>query len=280
MLRRRWYAVLLGLAATAGLCGFMSQLVPVTYTAQAQILLLPPKDATASVSNPYLNLSGMNGVSDALARSMTDASTQQRLVSDGATSAFTVEPDAIAPGPVVDVTATGAQAVAVVTTLNVLVREIPQHLESLQSSQGVTTKSLITYAVLSKDTAAAASAKGQLRAMLVALAAGIAFTWLGTGMLDALLRRRRSSRNVTSGTATDFLATSGAGPMPQAPQADGHGGLIHAQNQPGPGQVAGQQMAGQMAWPPALSPVMPPRPTATPGEQHGSTRSAAPSGAE
>lgn len=191
MLRRRWYAVLLGLAITVGLCAFAAASVPASYEAKAQLLLLPPKAAVEPTGNPYVNLSGLNGVSDALARAMGDSATQQTLVGLGAVPGFTVEPDPIAPGPIVVITVSHTDPRAVMRSLRVLVEQTPRQLRTMQTSQGVATRALITSMVLSQDGKATASIKSQLRAVLVAFAGGIGVTWLSTALLDSLLRRRR-----------------------------------------------------------------------------------------
>ncbi len=242
MLHRRWYAVVLGLAATLGLSALAAYMVPVSYQASAQILLLPPKSVVGTDGNPYLNLGGLNSPGDILARLMMDGGTRQTLASDGVTADYTVSLDPAAYGPVLIISVAGPEASSTITSLRALVQQTPRLLTSMQSSQSVTASALITSTVLSEDQAAATARKSQIRALLVAFAGGLTMTWLGTALLDSLLRRRRPAAPETVATPapeepavepaeldsmSDFdrmvlLSRTGAPPPVEAPSHPGH----------------------------------------------------------
>ena len=104
---RRWYIVLLGLLATAGLGMAAATAFPATYAAKANVVFLPPKSAVGDTGNPYLALGGLDTAASVVAHAMSDSATVHALAESGV-SGFTIEPDLAAGGPVLLVTADGA----------------------------------------------------------------------------------------------------------------------------------------------------------------------------
>ncbi len=71
---RRWYLTVLGLAVTIGLVAAAAIAVPVSYTAKADVVLIPPANSTSNSDNPLLGLTGLTSAADVLARAMSDPS--------------------------------------------------------------------------------------------------------------------------------------------------------------------------------------------------------------
>ncbi|MEJ2579695.1 MAG: hypothetical protein P8Z68_11485, partial [Kineosporiaceae bacterium] len=251
MLSRRWYAVLIGLLLTAGLAGLTTVLVPMSYTAEAQILLLPPKPAEGP-GNPYIDLGGLNGVGDAVGRALNDATTLEALRRSGASAEFTVEPDTLAAAPILLISATDPNPDDAVKTMRALIQQVPIRLQQMQVSQGIAASAQITSTVLSQSAKAEAQFKSQLRALLVAIAGGLTMTWLGTALLDAWLRRRQNNQ---PGAPTKPRAPSpapAAGPIPGTMVVPDFSRVIT-------GTASGQRVASVPPSP--IAPVAPVTPT-------------------
>src|SRR5690554_2295684 len=59
-LLRRWYFVLVGLLATAAGVYGIQQYIPITYKAEASVVLVPPKTAVIEGENPYLYMGALD----------------------------------------------------------------------------------------------------------------------------------------------------------------------------------------------------------------------------
>jgi capsular polysaccharide biosynthesis protein len=255
MLRRRWYAVVVGLVMTVGLGFLATVLIPVSYEAEAQVMLLPPTPVEEP-ENPYIDLGGLTGVADAVARTMADTDTEQTLKAKGATAEFTVEPDSLAPGPIILITTSDSSPNTALSTLNAIVDLIPENLRTMQVSEDVDTDSLITSTVLSRSSRAEPAIKGQIRALLVAVAAGVALTWIGTAALDAGLRRRQSA--------------SGSRPAPPSP-----GGPVRSPH-PSPNPMPGTTVVSDFSQIVTGHPGQPPVPSAMPHQSQAHPQSPVP----
>ena len=195
LLLRRWYVVVVGLLATLALCFLASRFVPTKYEANAGILLLPPPSTAEGVpDNPFLSLGGLDTVSAVVARAATDRAMQQEVAKAGGTGSYTVEPDVASGGPVLLITVDDVTSAGTLTTLRVVSQRVPSLLTNLQTSSGVRENALIRSRELIRDNVAQPVRKPLIRAMLVALAAGLAGTVLVTSLVDGFLTRRTRGR--------------------------------------------------------------------------------------
>jgi hypothetical protein len=193
-LRRRWYAVVVGLAITAGLCVGAVKVTPAEYVAQSSVLLLPPASTVGTGGNPYLALGGLQGAADVLARAMSGEAMSSEVTPSNSTATYTFEPDATTNGPMLvietrDVTDAGALAV-----LNDLLTRAPDVLKDLQVQVGAPGDSLIRLGTVTRDTAPLTERKAQIRSLIIALVVGIAILLFGTNLLDGYLLRRRARK--------------------------------------------------------------------------------------
>ena len=78
--------------------------------------------------------------------------------------------------------------------MKLVLAQMPQTLQSLQSAVGAKPASYITLSVVARDTTAKTVLKSTVRALLVAGMGGPSLTVLGTTAIDALLRRRSRKR--------------------------------------------------------------------------------------
>jgi hypothetical protein len=197
-LRRRWYAVVVGLAITAGLCVGAVKVTPAEYVAQSSVLLLPPASTVGTGGNPYLALGGLQGAADVLARAMSGEAMSSEVTPSNGTATYTFEPDATTNGPMLvietrDVTDAGALAV-----LNDLLTRAPDVLKDLQVQVGAPGGSLIRLGTVTRDAAPLTERKAQIRSLIIALVVGIAILLFGTNLLDGYLLRRRARKGETT----------------------------------------------------------------------------------
>jgi uncharacterized protein involved in exopolysaccharide biosynthesis len=195
LLVRRWYLTLAGLIATAFLAFGANIAVPVQYEAQSDVLLLPPTPrGNPNGSNPYLSLSGYQAFADIVARAMNDTAAVRAVQSTGVTDSFNVTRDLTTNGPVVLAKVAGAHSAKVVGELRAVVRHIPFVLKVLQDENHVIMQAQFTAQVITHPVVPAAGRKSQIRAVLVAIVAGLFGTALFVAVIDRIARRRRTRR--------------------------------------------------------------------------------------
>ncbi|MDQ2839109.1 MAG: hypothetical protein M3Y42_17855 [Actinomycetota bacterium] len=221
-MRQRWYFTIAGLLVTLVLCGLASTAVAVKYEAKAQILVLPPKTTVGNGGNPYLALGGLQAAADVLARAMSDAQTYAKLRGEGITGTYTVARDLTTSGPVLLVAADNSTPALALATLRGILAQAAPRLTDLQDALTVPDSTRLTSNVFTQDNAAAAQRKSQIRAILVAFAAGIFATVLLVSAGDSMLTRRsrRRARPVSSTSVEDAtsVAISGGVEATQSPR--------------------------------------------------------------
>jgi capsular polysaccharide biosynthesis protein len=191
ILLQRWYFTLVGLLSTVLLCGLAVSAVPVKYQARAQILVLPPRTSVGTGGNPYLALGGLQAAADVLARAMSDGQTYQQLRSQGVTGTYTVARDLTTSGPILLVVADDSTAAGALATMNGILSQAAPRLSLLQDDLSVPQNTRLTSNVFTQDSAASTQRKSQIRAVLVAFAAGVFITIMLVSAADSVLARRR-----------------------------------------------------------------------------------------
>src|SRR5665647_3312257 len=213
-LRRRWWAVSLGLLATLGL-GYMAlTLVPIEYVARSSMLLLPPESTLETTSNPYLGLGGLQPAADVLSRALNDGAVHEALAPRDGTATFTVDRDTTSSGPLVLVEVTDVSSTGAAATLDAVVAEMHLTLKKLQEEVGVPEIELIDVVDVARDMTPEPDNKTQIRAILVAVALGLGGTLFGTDLLDGWLVRRRQGRmegQAAEASSSDHTVDAGAG---------------------------------------------------------------------
>lgn len=192
---RRWYVTLLGLLLTAGLCLVAVLFVPAKYESTARVLLLPPQSSVGKGGNVYLALGGLDSAVAILGQTMSDADADAALKAKGATAKFTIAPDALTSAPVLYVVADDKTATASMDSLDLALAMVPTTLDSLQKSAEVPANSYISASVITQDQKASVVRKTQIRALVVALGAGLALTLVLVALVDRRMRRRTQRRS-------------------------------------------------------------------------------------
>ncbi len=205
---QRWYFTAAGLLVTLLLCFLAASAVPVKYQATAQILVLPPKTSVGNGGNPYLALGGLQAAADVLARAMSDADTYAKVRAAGVSGTYTVARDLTTSGPVLLVNADDSTPDGALKTLHGILSQAAPRLAQLQDSLNVPDSTRLTSNVFTKDPGAAAQRKSQIRALLVAFAAGVFATIMLVSAGDSLLMRRARRRSAKTGALADNDAGS------------------------------------------------------------------------
>lgn len=204
VLLRRWYLMLLGAAATVLLCVLAARAVPIRYTTHAELLLLPATASTAQGSNPYVSLGGLSPAGDVLSKAMTDDLAQKTLKAAGVSGEYTVARDLASSAPLVLVNVKSPSRDASLSSLRLILARAPVTLQHLQRELDIENRAFITMTVITQSGTAEPLRTPQIRAVLVALVAGVAGTLLGVAALDsALLVRRQKALGHTLDTVSD-----------------------------------------------------------------------------
>ena len=191
VLRRRWYLVLAGLLCTLAAGAFTYQAVPPTFTASAEVLLLPPGPSVPAGGNPYLSLSGLTPAGDVLARALSDPKVAAEVAREGGLAGYTVELDGDSPAPLVFVSTEAGSAREALTTLDLVLARLPGTLRQIQTAANVPAKAFITTSQVTRTSAPEKSLKPQIRALVVVVGGCLVLTLLLVAAIDALLRRPR-----------------------------------------------------------------------------------------
>lgn len=207
VLLRRWRLAALGLLLTLLLCDLAAVLVPAQHQAVARVLLLPPAGTVENGGNPYLALNGLGTTASIVSQALSDETTASAIRGRGAQGNYVVEPDPAVSGPVLLITVEAKTSKEALTTLRVLVDEVPLTLVRLQSTLAAPTSAYISASLLTSDHASHVLRKSQLRAVLLALVVGLGATVFGTALFDRSRRYHRAptgrSDEPTGLTGTD-----------------------------------------------------------------------------
>ena len=213
---RCWYVAVLGLVVSAAIVLGALRLVPAQYETKAEILLLPPQTTTGAGGNPYLSLGGLQSTADVVARSVMTEDVVASVRAGGGSDRFVVETDRTTSGPLMLVTVTDPDRQLASRTLSLVVAAVPQTLNDLQAASDVKPSFRITSEVITSQKEPLAGHKSQVRAAIVALAAGLVGSLGAVSLTDSLVsrRRRRAAHVGASDAAVTRRGRRSPGPGP------------------------------------------------------------------
>ena len=196
-LRRRWWAVVIGLLGTAAIATSPSPWYRPNKrrTHPSSSSRLPRR--SGETGNPYLALGGLEPGADMLAAAMGSQPVYESLAPSEGSATFEVAQDTNSSGPMLLVSVNDDDPERTLALLDSVIETMPHVLAQLQEQVNVRTSNRLTLTEVTRDTQAEPSVKKLLRATLVAAAGGLALTVFGTNMLDGLLIRR-SVKKTTS----------------------------------------------------------------------------------
>lgn len=231
-MRRRWWVALIGVIVTAFLGFAAVTLVPLEQTVRASVLVLPPAASVQTGGNPFLALGGLQPAADVLANSMNDGTIHQSLAPSTGKAKFDVSRDTSSSGPLLLVQVTDVDPSHALLLMSQVLAAMPTEFQRLQDLVAVPKGSRLTLSVVTQDVTSSASAKSQTRALLIAIAGGLALTVFGTNFLDGLLLRGEAkrlarpkgpSRVASSLGGPPGTAAAESGSQPALDRAVGHG---------------------------------------------------------
>ena len=188
----RWYVMAFGLGLTAALCFQVVQLVPPTYEARADVLLLPPR--TKPGDNPYLGLGGLREVTEVLSRSLDDDATVNSLLPADTSTTYTVDRDFTVDSPIVLVVGDDKTAAGSMDIMTRVTQLLPSRLAQIQRESGASTGSLVTSTVVKIDLKPKVVRNTQVRAIIAGGAIGLFLTLFLVAAAERLIRTRAARR--------------------------------------------------------------------------------------
>jgi hypothetical protein len=204
---RRWYVVLFGLLATAGLAYYAFSSNAPRYEIQGTAVLLPGETTVPDGGNGFLYLGGLNPALEVLLRSVNSDGTAEQILGpdagDDDAASYSVERDLSASGPILVITANGATKTEARETLDAVLAVLPQRLEQLQVDVSVPEGSQMTVLGLAVDQEPEPLTNDRTRFILLVAVGGVAGTLLVAGLLDGLVlaaQRRRADRLAAAST--------------------------------------------------------------------------------
>ncbi|WP_413250412.1 hypothetical protein [Sinomonas flava] len=223
-LLRRWYVVVAGLAALAGLCYVVYGIVPVDYKTSGSVVLLPSAESMGKGTNPYLYLTGLGQAMDVLTRRMAAPDVAARLTMGHPSASYTVLPDVTSGSSILVVTVKSRSASDAQATMAAVIDAVPAELAGMQDELKVPAPSRISSMPVAQPTDPLADGKPRLQATAGLGAAGLLGVLVFTGFLDGLLLRksRRAGRKEAAAHSIGqpVFGASGSDPVRSVDSAD------------------------------------------------------------
>lgn len=210
-LRRRWILTFVCLALTAGLGVGAAQLVGQRYTVTAHVLFLPPTATVATAANPYMQLGGLYQAVELVGVALSDQETTAEIKAMSSEAVVSVVQDPQSSAPLLLITVVDTDRARTLQILDVMLAKVPARLDELQAAIDIRQANRVTSMVLTKDDLAEPTGLDQLRAIILAVAAGLLLTTLLVALLDGVWLRRQAVRGVR-GASDD--AAPGMSPAP------------------------------------------------------------------
>ena len=204
ILARRWYIVVPGIALSIILAAALYTSTAPTYRAHGTVvfyapgkLALPaatPNNQTPEpvMSNPFLGFDGSVTVtSEIVSRAVVAPSVANAITGSKPATAFAVEQDINARGPIMQLTADAPTSTDAVATLNRGIAAMRSTLDQQQTSVGAAKETWVRLAVLRADRSATAVSANRMKSSGAVLVLGIALSIAAAFLVDALSRARR-----------------------------------------------------------------------------------------
>lgn len=258
LMARHWRVT--GPAAAATLLLVVAALVlsSPTYAASASVALFSPPDAPeasetpgadpSAGENPFTRYGDLSVVADIVARRMDSDAERAVLEAEGVTG-YEVVANRLQRGPLVEVTGTGPNPAAAISSADAVVAELDSVLSEMQEAEGADPDYFITSGPIEPPETAVAQVGSTLRTVIAVLAVGGLGT-LGLAVAAEAFTRRRAA---AASAATESASTPdvAAGPprgsaddRPKPPSGAGRTGVTPvrdpAHDRPRPASGAGR----------------------------------------
>ncbi|MGY3567069.1 hypothetical protein [Sinomonas sp. RB5] len=193
---RRWYCLLAGLLAVAGLCYWVGVHTPVQYRIQGSVVLLPSSE-TVGGGNPYLFLTGLGQAMDVVTRRLTAPSVREPIADTYPHTAYTAAADQTNGSSILLVSVTGDTESAARGVLSAVMAQVPKILVGMQDQLSVPPQGRIGSMPVTSQQEPTVDSKSRVQLLALSAVGGVALTLLLTALLDGLISKwtsRRGSR--------------------------------------------------------------------------------------
>jgi capsular polysaccharide biosynthesis protein len=186
VLRRRWYVVLTGFVVLIGAALVTVFVVPTTYQASGQLVLLLPAQSKVKESpeNPYLNLApGLNVVGSLIASTLTTKESQRNLEAAGFKAEYSV---ALNPetGPILEVSAKDSDPALAIATRDEVIRRLDAELLRIQTEADVPARQFISARPNGVTSVAEVLPGSKIRALAAIAGLGVSLTLFIAFVID------------------------------------------------------------------------------------------------
>ncbi|GAB3087112.1 hypothetical protein [Nocardioides zeae] len=222
-LLRRWYVAAAALTIALTVTVAAAGAAPATTTARTSVLLLPPTADLDGAANPYLYLSGLGQATDVLIARLNGDDVAEPVQERHPGVTILVARDGTTTGPILLVTATGADPAEATSAVQDVLALVPEELADLQQSLAVPDRYTITSTALTGVDLEPPDTTGRTRAMLAVGVLGVGAAVLVTCAVDRLLGRwaeRRRARADLPGAPPQPGGGSPAAPADDEPADD------------------------------------------------------------
>jgi hypothetical protein len=189
-----------------------------SYAASASVALYSPPEAPDAAEtpgadpsvgqNPFTRYGDLSVVADIVARRMNSDAERAELEAEGVTG-YEVVANRLQRGPLVEVTGTGPNPAAAISSAEVVVAEFDSVLSEMQEAEGADPDYFITSGPIEPPETAVAQVGSTIRFAIAALAVGALGT-LGLAVLaESVIRRRAAAQNATAVPAENAGAGKG-----------------------------------------------------------------------
>lgn len=200
-LARRWYVILIGLLATAGLLIVGAARAPLNYSASATVLLVPSQSSIPEGGNPFLYLGGLIQARDVVVKNLSTEAARGAVLDSAGGGDFTVSGDPTSGAPMILISATGDSESATAALRTALLEALPDQVAAIQERASTPQEAAFQAFVVADDSPPEPQTKGRLRLLLALAGVGVGLTFLAAIALDAVLRWRKADPRTAQGSA-------------------------------------------------------------------------------
>jgi hypothetical protein len=195
---RRWYCVLAGLLAVAGLCYWVNAHTPVQYRIQGSVVLLPSSE-TVGGGNPYLFLTGLGQAMDVVTRRITAPAVKDPIAGLYPHTTYTATADQTNGSSILLVSVTSDTQSGAHAVLSTVMAQVPKILVGMQDELSVPQQGRIGSMPVTSQQEPTVDSKSRTQLLVLAAVGGLALILLLTALIDGLILKassRRSARGV------------------------------------------------------------------------------------
>lgn len=195
LMLRRWWITIPGILLTFGATAFVYNSIEPTYQTEGRALLFRPAvvDNAAFDQNRWLQFGSLDIPAITLSDLMMEPEVGEELFADVPVTSYNVAADT-SRGPSLVVSAEGETPDIAETAAKLLIARLGTELVDQQVALGAPIDTLITLEVISQPDDVVVANGSRSRAMVIAMAVGIALTIGAVTAFDPALRRRAARK--------------------------------------------------------------------------------------